>query len=152
MHGSRSQSGKSCHGDVCAYVMPDPRAAVAYLHVSNSAALLRQPPITTAKETTTARATERRATDCKGDIETFLVRPPKRRKEKAIVWLKYLFMALAPPVNRGFASSRFQPPKGALKRRFGNHYGPLKSREYRGGVTKWIGGFLLQFNKERDLC
>ena len=84
MHGSRSQSGKSCHGDVCAYVMPDPRAAAAaYLHVSNSAALLHQPPITTAKETTTARATERRATDCKGDIETFLVRPPLKEGGKS---------------------------------------------------------------------
>ena len=44
----------------------------------------------------------RRATDCKGDIETFLVRPPpdgaarEGGRGKAIVWLKYLFMALAP--------------------------------------------------------
>ena len=120
------------------------RAAYLSVHVSNSAALLPSPAPSAnpqsrrrwRRRTRRRRrrrrplSGERRATDCKGDIETFLVRPPKRRKEKAIVWLKYLFMALAPPVNRGFASSRFQPPRGALKRRFGNHYSPFKSREY----------------------
>ena len=59
----------------------------------------------------------RRATDCKGDIETFLVRRPpdgaaregRRGRGKAIVWLKYLFMALAP----GRPGFRVPPRNGA---------------------------------------